>query len=218
MASAISRFSLAARQLRVPAVCIVCILLASGCATLDKDECLVADWRLIGYQDGAAGRSATVIDDYRKDCARYSVVPDLDVYRAGREEGLLQYCQPDNGYRLGESGHAWSPVCPAEGSVAFRAAYNEGREIYLARSEVNSTSAQIRKKQHALEHLEEHKGGKLGALVQDGLNSEQRVLLLYEVHEIEKDIDVLASEISDLQYALEDQQAHLEYLRHNSPY
>lgn len=218
MASANSKCSLAAGP--APALCvfIAIILLVPGCATLDKDECLVADWRLIGYQDGAAGRPATVMDDYRKDCARYSVVPDLDVYQAGRNKGLLQYCQPDEGYRLGESGRAYSPVCPAAARVAFRAAYNEGREIYLARSDVKSTSALISKKRHALEHLEEHKGGKLGALVQDGLNSEQRVLLLYEVHEIEQDIDVLESEISDLQYVLEDQQAQLEYLRHNSPY
>ena len=218
MTTTIKEFSLTVRQVLFPGAFLVCVLLAPGCATLDKDECLVADWRLIGFQDGAAGKSATAMDDYRKDCARYSVVPDLDSYQAGRSEGLLQYCQPDNGYRLGETGHAYSPVCPPESGAAFRAAYNEGREIYLARSEVNSTHSRIHKKQHALRHLEGHKGEKLGSLVKDGLNSEQRLLLLYEVHEIEQDIDVLTAEISDLQYTLESQQEHLESLRVNSAY
>jgi len=213
-----SEYSLAARKLPFPVILIVCVLLASGCATLDRDECLVADWRLIGFQDGVAGKSATAMDNYRKDCASYSVVPDLDDYQAGRKEGLLQYCQPDNGFRLGAAGHSYSPVCSVTAGAEFRAAYNQGREIYLVRSDVNSTHAQIHKKQHALKHLKGDKGDKLGTLVQDGLNSEQRLLLIYEVSEIEKDMDVLEVEISDLQYVLEDKQAHLEHLRQNSAY
>lgn len=208
----------AAGRLPAPFILTVCVVLASGCATLDKDECLHADWRLIGFQDGVAGKSATAVDNYRKDCASHSVVPDLDAYQAGRKEGLLQYCQPDNGYRLGAAGHGYSPVCPVTAGADFRAAYNEGREIYLARSEVNSTHAQIHKKQRALRHLKGDKGDKLGALVQDGLNSEQRLLLIYEVSEIEKDMDVLEDEITDLQYVLEGQQADLEQLRKNSAY
>jgi hypothetical protein len=32
------------------------LTLLQGCATLGKDECKLADWRLIGYQDGVAGK------------------------------------------------------------------------------------------------------------------------------------------------------------------
>ena len=77
------------------------LILLQGCATLDKDECMLADWRLIGYQDGVAGKSAASVGEYRKDCAKHAIVPDLDAYRAGREEGLQQYCKVDNGFRLG---------------------------------------------------------------------------------------------------------------------
>ncbi|MCP4289671.1 MAG: hypothetical protein GY792_35490, partial [Gammaproteobacteria bacterium] len=31
---------------------LVVLVMLQGCATLDKDECMLADWRLIGYQDG----------------------------------------------------------------------------------------------------------------------------------------------------------------------
>jgi hypothetical protein len=33
------------------------LLMAAGCATLDKDECRTADWYAIGQEDGARGRA-----------------------------------------------------------------------------------------------------------------------------------------------------------------
>ncbi|MDH5469903.1 MAG: DUF2799 domain-containing protein, partial [Gammaproteobacteria bacterium] len=57
----------------LPAIAMAAILLLQGCATLNKEECVVADWRLIGYQDGVAGKSASTVGGYRKDCAEYAV-------------------------------------------------------------------------------------------------------------------------------------------------
>lgn len=189
-------------------------LLASlpGCATLDKEECLVADWRLIGYQDGAAGKSATVLDEYREDCAEHAVVPDLDRYRAGRAEGLQEYCKVDNGYRLGESGRGYSGVCPTDLEEGFRAAYHKGREIYLARSAVQKTHAKIYRRQHLLQDLKEDKGVKLSELIADGLQSEQRVLILYEITELEREMHSVEDEIAVLEHDLANQQAHLDSL------
>jgi hypothetical protein len=194
------------------------ILLGPGCATLDKDECLVADWRLIGYQDGAAGKQATVVGEYREDCAEHGVVPDLDAYRAGRTEGLLQYCTTDNGYRLGASGRGYSAVCPAGSDGVFRAAYDEGREIYLARSRVNNTHSQIHSKRQTISTLEQEKEDRLAEMISDGITSEQRVLLLYRIHKIEKEIHSTEEEIGLLEHDLEHQQAHLDHLQHASNY
>ena len=189
------------------------LLLGPGCATLDRDECLVADWRLIGYQDGAAGKQATVVGKYREDCAEYAVVPDLDAYRAGRAEGLLQYCTPDNGYRLGEAGRGYSTVCPSGSEDGFQSAYDEGREIYLARSRVNSTHSQIHNKQQTINSLEQDKEDRLAEMISDGITSEQRVLLLYRIHKIEKEIHNTEDEISLLEHDLQHQQAHLDRLQ-----
>ena len=194
------------------------LLLGGGCATLDRDECLVADWRLIGYQDGAAGKQASVVGEYREDCAEHGVVPDLDAYRAGRAEGLQQYCTPDNGFRLGEAGRGYSAVCPAGSDVAFRAAYDEGREIYLASTRVKSTHSQIHSKQQAISSLEQDREDRLAEMIQDGISSEQRVLLLYKIHKIEKEINNTEAEIGLLEHDLEHQQAHLDRLRHTSAY
>jgi hypothetical protein len=197
---------------------ILVILSAAGCATMDKDECLVADWRLIGFQDGVQGKSPATIGTYRKDCADYHVVPDLDAYQAGRREGLLQYCVPANGYRLGAAGRAYNAVCPAGTERAFHAAYNTGRDIYQARSRVNSTSTLINRKQQAIQSLEADRQDKLAEMIRQGLSSEQRVLLLYDVTNIEKDIHTTNTDISVLERDLEQQQAQLDYLLNTSPY
>lgn len=193
-------------------------LAAGGCATMDKDECLVADWRLIGFQDGVQGKSAAAVGTYRKDCAGYHVVPDLDAYQAGRREGLQQYCVPANGFRLGDAGRAYNAVCPAATERAFRGAYNTGRDIYLARSRVNSTQSQIQQKQQAIQSLEADRQDRLTGMVGRGVSSEQRVQMLYDVTSIEKDIHAANADIAALERDLEQQQAQLDQLLYSSPY
>ena len=197
---------------------LVVLVLLQGCATLDKDECMLADWRLIGYQDGVAGKSAAAVGEYREDCAKHAVVPDLDAYRAGREEGLQQYCKADNGYRLGNAGRGLAAVCPTALEDDFRDAYNAGRKLYLARSTVNQTHARINNRKQRLSTLEGDRTQKLAALIADGLKADQRVMILYEVNELQQEMDSVEDEIVDLEFDLEDQQARLDQLTRNSTY
>jgi hypothetical protein len=193
-------------------------VLLQGCATLNKDECRLADWRLIGYQDGVAGKSATVVGEYREDCAKHAVVPDLDEYNAGRAEGLLEYCKAENGYRLGNAGRGLAPVCPAALAGDFRDAYNAGRKVYLARTTVNNTHSRITNRKQTLSSLEESRAQKLAALIGDGLKSEERVMILYELNEIQDEMHTVEDELVELEYDLERQQARLERLDRKSGY
>ena len=192
--------------------------LLQGCATLDKDECLLADWRLIGYEDGVAGKTATAIGEYREDCAKHAVVPDLAAYRAGREQGLLEYCKADNGYRLGNAGRSLAVVCPAALEGDFREAWSTGRKLYLARSAVNKTHSRINDRKQTLSTLEDDKARKLSALVSDGLKADQRVMILYDINQLEKERHRVEDEIADLELDLEDQQARLDRLAENGSY
>jgi ribosome modulation factor len=206
------------RNLLLTGATLAVLALLQGCATLDKDECMLADWRLIGYQDGVAGKSATVVGEYREDCAKHAVVPDLDAYRAGREEGLQQYCKADNGYRLGNAGRGHSAVCPTALEGDFRDAYNAGRKLYLARSAVNKTSSHLNNRKQALSTLEKNRAQKLAALIADGLKADQRVMILYDINELQQEMDSIEEEIAGLELDLEDQQARLDHLSHNSTY
>ena len=195
---------------------LILLALLQGCATLDKDECMLADWRLIGYEDGVAGKPATAVGKYRKDCAKHAVVPDLDAYRTGREEGLLQYCKADNGYRLGNAGRSMAAVCPAALEGDFRDAYNTGRKLYLARSAVNKTRSRINERKQTLSTLEKNKASKLAALISDGLKADQRVMILYDLKELQTEVSTVEDEIADLELDLQDQQARLDNLDNNS--
>ena len=197
---------------------LVVLVLLQGCATLDKDECMLADWRLIGYQDGVAGKSATVVGEYREDCAKHAVVPDLDAYRAGREEGLQQYCKADNGYRLGNNGRGLPAICPTALADDFRDAYHAGRELYLARSVVNKTHSRINNQKQALSNLEKSRAEKLAALIADGLKADQRVMILYDINELQQEIESIEDEIVALELELEDQQDRLDHISSNDSY
>ncbi|MGB5541059.1 MAG: hypothetical protein WBO37_13285, partial [Gammaproteobacteria bacterium] len=110
------------------------------------------------------------------------------------------------------SGHAYPGVCPGPADAAFESAYGDGRAIYLARSEVKDTHAQIHRREKEIDALYKDKEHKLVALVQNGLQKEQRVLLLYQIHEIDQEIEALNAEIDSLEYDLQVQQAYLDSL------
>ena len=119
------------------------ILALPGCATMNKGECLNVDWRTIGYEDGVAGHSGDRIAQHRKACAKYGVVPELDAYQSGREQGLREYCQPDNGYQLGSSGSTYNVSCPVDLKQNFESAYHSGYELYTLRARVANATNEI---------------------------------------------------------------------------
>lgn len=55
---------------------------------------------------------------------------DLNAYQSGRVQGLREFCQPQNGFRLGDRGAEYSGFCPADLAGDFEAAYRDGFELY----------------------------------------------------------------------------------------
>ncbi len=88
------------------------VLALSGCSSLNEKECQAADWRMIGYEDGALGRSTMQLKEHREACAKHGITPDLDTYRMGHEAGLVEYCHPLKAYQLGRGGKAYPRLCP----------------------------------------------------------------------------------------------------------
>jgi hypothetical protein len=119
------------------------LLALAGCASLDKDECRMADWRAIGLEDGVKGRALDRLGDHRKACAKHGVTPDTDRYIAGRTEGLATYCTPDNGYRVGRTGESYRGVCPELATPGFVAAYNRGHELYALHARLSGVEREL---------------------------------------------------------------------------
>jgi len=129
-------------------LCIVLLSgLAGGCATLNKDECLNANWEAIGFKDGHDGYPQSRIDEHRKACAEYRIKPDLSLYLQGYERGIREFCKPQRAFQYGLHGHAYREICPAEMRSAFSEAYAEGRQLY-------ELDRQIIKSRHAIQALD----------------------------------------------------------------
>lgn len=112
--------------------------LLAGCSTMSVEECKVARWSDVGLRDGMAGAPLSKLNDLSKDCAEAKVVVDTRAYVAGRDQGLLSYCQMPNAVRLGLDGKYYNGVCPAAIDGEFRRRVNVGREVRDSREQVRS--------------------------------------------------------------------------------
>jgi hypothetical protein len=117
---------------------------AAACAGMGGSECRLADWRTIGYEDGASGAPAARIGLHRKACAAHGVAPDLAAYRDGRDAGLRDYCRPQHGFSLGERGAIYDGLCPPPLEPELLSAYRAGARLHTARTRVRAARARSR--------------------------------------------------------------------------
>jgi hypothetical protein len=134
----------------------VALLLAlAGCSSnsVSESQCLAGDWQTIGYRDGANGYRSTQLLEHQNACVKHGVIPDRATYMAGWEKGVREYCEANNGYDVGERGEGYDNVCPDDQRDAFLAAYHTGRELYLARSDVNNLEQAISEREYRLDAI-----------------------------------------------------------------
>lgn len=148
------------------------LLLLAGCSTMNKEECLSADWRMIGLKDGEQGRLLSQVGEYGKQCAEYGVTPDQDRYASGRTEGLKVYCTEASGFNQGKKGYEYKGVCPPESRDDFMAGYKIGQKYYEAKSEISTLESQISDNDSDIER-DAKKIQKLSHQVQQGSDSAQ---------------------------------------------
>ena len=184
--------------------------LASGCASgLSRDECNMADWRTIGYEDGVQGRSETRIGGHRKACAKHGVGLNLETYRSGWDEGVRRYCQAGNGYNQGRRGKSYSGVCPAQMEADFLQAYRAGRELYDLEAGVQRTARKLRHKRKRLSAIEVDMRDTGIELITTGVTTERRVILLDELRKLEQERSATKAQIPSLEAELEKQKNRL---------
>ena len=119
--------------------------LLGGCATLDKNQCLRADWYAVGVEDGARGQPVEHLGNHRRACAEHGVTPQTERYLAGRDEGLNSFCTYERGQAAGRAGQSYPAVCPAKLAGRFSAGYQRGKEIHDLRRRLDTVQEQIRR-------------------------------------------------------------------------
>lgn len=194
------------------------VIMLWGCATLDESECIHADWQSIGYEDGARGFKTSHIGRHRQACAKYGISPDFDLYERGRRKGLLEWCTPRNGYRLGPRGKSYNGVCPQELAPAFMAAISRGRALRDYENEVKKQAARLKQMVIKRDAIDEDIKVLEAELVSDGVSPRRRMKLLDEIRHLEDDQRHIVRDIEDMGLTLEDMQANLKRMRSNHPY
>jgi hypothetical protein len=183
----------------------------SGCASMSGDECMTSDWAAIGYEDGARGHTTDRITERRKACAKHGVTPDFAAYQSGREQGLVEYCQPGRAFNVGSNGGRYNGVCSVDLEADFLEAYNAGRHLYTLRSNVNRASSAINSKQNELERIDDEIRQSEASLISDETTTEDRVLLLVDLKDLSERTGQLEAEIQDLYEQRAHYQAELEH-------
>ncbi|MEH6459673.1 DUF2799 domain-containing protein [Chitinimonas sp. JJ19] len=118
------------------------LLLLGACAAMSEAECRTGDWYGVGERDGRDGRGSR-LGDYAEACQKANILPDPAEYSRGRERGLLAYCTPENGYRVGRAGYSYGNVCAPELQEGFLREYNRGYARYELRRDIDNLESDM---------------------------------------------------------------------------
>lgn len=107
-------------------------VLVSACASTkpvaQKSSCGQTDWYEIGRRDGSQGSPTDRLTQHQKECADQFNSEMETMYTNGRNAGLVEYCEPQNGYELGRMGVPYYYVCPSTVETQFLASYRKGQQ------------------------------------------------------------------------------------------
>jgi len=184
-----------------------------GCATMNKSECLNADWYMIGMEDGSQGQPLSHIGEHRKACAGYNIKPDLVAYEAGHAAGTEQFCTESNGFRLGKRGGSYNGVCPPSLEEIILAGYDAGKKVHGASVEASQAAAAVKSNQVQLDKLKKGVKAKEAVLVSSSTSELARVHLLEEIKADEKRIEALEEKVLILESEKDEKHAEYEEIK-----
>ena len=160
----------------------------AGCATLDREECQTADWQLIGFNDGVAGRSAERLETHREACADYGISPLMDDYLDGHYRGAERYCTAENGYNRARAGQGYNAVCSGGLSYDFERGFELGQEAYRQLQQQEQVE-RLLSDQKSSQREDENRIAELEKkLVADKTKPEQRYQLLRDIESLRDQI------------------------------
>ena len=207
------------RTLAICAAGALAAALLGGCSTgMGRDECVAADWRTIGYEDGLHGLPADRIGVHRAACAKHQITPNLAAYSEGRERGLREYCQPKNGFRAGVNGYAYANVCSGAAEAAFVDSYRYGRQIHDARTELRGTQARLRGAREGVAQTEAAMANVTAELVQPKVPTDRRAWLATELVRLTQERTDLLVRIDQLTQRTQQLAMNVQELERQSPY
>lgn len=175
-------------------------VLAAGCATLSEEECLVGDWRQIGFTDGASGKPADILRNHGKACSRFGVGTDYELWRAGYEAGLDVYCTEENAFAVGARGESYGGVCAGDRADSFQLAYADGRLLHDAITDANYESQRVRDIEKRVDELRDQRGDAQRRADDTTLSDAERRDARREIVRINDELDDEKDDLRDAEY------------------
>lgn len=124
--------------------------LLNGCAIMSKDDCLSANWPLIGQHDGISG-AGSLMQKRGEACAKHKILIDRDQYTDGYKKGLKTYCNPQAVFDYALQGKGNYQSCPLEMHNELRPYYNVANNYYQAKKGLDSVEKNIASARSSLE-------------------------------------------------------------------
>lgn len=171
-----------------------------GCASMGGDECRHADWRAVGFEDGAKGINASYFGERRKACAKHGVTPNFEAYLHGRGEGLVQYCRPQNGYTQGTRGKAYAGVCPDGLEAPFVAAHADGMGLYQRHRAVKQAAKRLYRAEARGRRIEQLLVSKTQALISTKTPPQKRPRLALDLKQLTEEKVGIEQSLHDLEH------------------
>lgn len=160
---------------------VLLVFLMVGCATLNEDECVTADWYEIGYSDGVKGQPDNYLEKHRKACAKHGVRANLDDWLAGRQAGLQRYCTAQKGYEEGLNNRTYHGVCQGRAADEFLQGYEQGQQLYQQQTLVSDLQRDIEQTSDDIAVLEDEWQAIRSELLNDDLTATERAELINQL-------------------------------------
>lgn len=123
----------------------VFLALTTSCASnrLESAGCDQKDWYELGRSDGSTGAPAEKLANYKNKCDADFKADWETMYMNGRNAGLVEFCESENGYELGRAGSTYFYVCPSTMETAFLDGYRRGQKARELELEIQKLDAKI---------------------------------------------------------------------------
>ena len=172
---------------------VVIPLVVSACATLNESECVSVNWTDLGSRDGQAGRPSLYVAEHVEACARHGLPVDEESWRMGWDTGIRVYCTPENGLNVGSRGALYANSCPAELALAFRNAYDVGRDYHHAVTVRNRIQNEITKREDE---------------AQNEQDLDKRNEILSQIIRMQGDLYTAERRVTEAQYVMQRYRSH----------
>ena len=182
-----------------------------GCSTMNQSECVHADWQLIGQADASKGVHSSILDEYRRDCAEYAVVPAREAYHLGYQQGLKQFCTRSSGFYHGKKGSKYQGICPTSLETEFLEGYNPGYELFMISDVMTQLRVSVSDAERDIRKLRKLISSKEQLLISDKSTPADRQRLLSEIKAHHREVFWLRQDADDSRFKLMRQQSEYDH-------